>query len=153
MILSLCSGHQRVFEVQMELAELIDGSAEIPAAALSVEGGGNRNHRFDIAAFDHLIQHRPDRTVIHVEIFACRAAPAMHQVDDVIAGFGVVRVIAIRQVYVSLFLDIRSVSGIILRVIHKFFHRTRMRGLRRIGSGNGRCPARLRNGALSGGKR
>ena len=100
MILSLHRRHQRVLEVQMELAELIDGCAEIPIAAFCVEGGGNRDHRLDVALLDHLIQHGFDGPIVHVEIFACRAAPTVHQVNDVVAGFSVVFVIAIRQVHI-----------------------------------------------------
>ena len=37
----------------MELAELIDGCAEIPAAAFCVEGGGNRDQRLDDTPLDH----------------------------------------------------------------------------------------------------
>ena len=100
MILSLHSRHQCALEIQMELAELIDGCAEISAAAFCVEGGGNRDQRLDVASFDHLIQHGFDGPVVHVEVFACRAAPAVHQVNDVVAGFSVVFVIAIRQVHI-----------------------------------------------------
>ena len=142
--------HQRVFKIQMELAELIDGSAEIPAAALGVEGGGNRDHRLDVALLDHLIQHGFDGPVVHVEIFACRAAPAVHQINDVVAGFGVVCVIAIRQVHIRHLLNVRTIPGVVLRVIYDLFHCARMIGCNCILGGHGCRPSGLGNAVVSG---
>ena len=104
--------HQVLLKIPVELAELGDGAAEICIAVLVVERGRNDDDRRDLSVFDQMIKHVFCGGIF--KVFACVSAPAVHQINDVVSGFFIVFVIAVRRINVGRFCDRRLVSDIIL---------------------------------------
>ena len=113
------SGHQISLKVPVEFPQGVLGRTEIPVAVIIVEGGGHGDDGPDLAVLDQVIQHVLDsgHAVSALEVLAGAPTPAMHQIQDVVAGFSVARVIAIGQINGGLLLHRGVAVQVVLRVI------------------------------------
>ena len=111
--LSLHGRHQIILKIPVELPQGVFGGAEVPGAVFVVEGGGHGDDGLHFAVFDHVIQHVFHHAVAHIEVFAGSSAPAVHQIQDIIMGFQIVFVVAVRQIDGCRFLNWRiAIQGI-----------------------------------------
>ena len=113
MVLSLHGGHQVRLKVPVELTELLDATSEIPAAVIVVECSGDDDEGRGVAPLDEVVKE----VLSVVEILPGPASPAVHQVEDVVPGLGVLRVVPVGRVDVGCLGDGRAVPDVVLGLV------------------------------------
>ncbi len=97
--LSLDRRHQVLFKVLIEHSQLTDGAVVIIRGACAVKRRRNNERRLNIAFFYHIVDKLPETAVL--KKVACMTSSAVHQIDDIIAGIGIISVVTVWQIYIS----------------------------------------------------
>ena len=136
-----------VFKVAVEGPQGSHGGAEVGIAAVVVKAGGDHDHGLDLSIFDHVIQDVLDHAVSDKEILARAAAPAVHQVENIVARIAAL-LIAIGQIDIGGLLDLFAVSRIVPGLIGQRSHLAGVFCWLRVGLGNRHGHAGLRDALL-----
>ena len=115
MELSLYRRHQIFLKVTVKLSELRNRTGKARVGIVVIKCGGHKYRRRNIALSDHIVQHIRDVCVL--KILTCMTAPAVNQVADVVACFGVVFIVAVGKIDLCGLSNIALVTDKVLAVI------------------------------------